>query len=94
MTKTKRVGNRSRKVQVQTCTGKLVSGTVKFQTAAGTASATLARAGRTYATGRISLGSRTSLAELAPLRTLTRGRDVLTVKRGGLVLERQIVTLS
>jgi hypothetical protein len=35
-----------------------------------------------------------SLAELTPLRTLTRGRYVLTVTRGGRVLERQTVTVG
>lgn len=85
-------GKHTRKLQ--TCAAKLVSSPVNLPGAAKTASATLSRAGRTYATGRIAIGTRTALAELTPQRTLTRGRYVLTVTRGGRVLDRQTVTVG
>lgn len=91
-TASRRVGKHTRKVQ--TCAAELLSSPVKLPGAAKTASATLSRGGRTYATGRIAIRSRSSLAELTPLRTLTRGRYVLTVTRGGRVLERQTVTVG
>jgi hypothetical protein len=90
-THTKHAGRKTTKVQM--CTAKLVAGAVTFRTAAKTAAATLSRAGRIYAAGRIAIGSRTALAQLAPVRALTPGRYVLTVKRGGRVLERQAVTV-
>jgi hypothetical protein len=90
-TQTKHVGRKTTKIQ--TCTAKLVAGRVTFRTAAKTGAATLSRAGRIYATGRIAIGSRTALAQLTPVRTLTPGRYLLTVKRGGRVLERQAVTV-
>jgi hypothetical protein len=91
-TATKQVGKHTRKVQ--TCAAQLVSSAVKLPGAAKTASATLSRGGRTYASGRIALGTRTALAELTPVGTLPRGRYILTVTRGGRVLERQSVTVG
>jgi hypothetical protein len=93
-TRVKHVGHKTKKFQVKTCTAKLVSGTVTFQTAPRTATATLSRLGRVYATGRIALGSRTSLAELTPAGKLAPGRYVLTATRGRRVLERQAVTVA
>lgn len=65
-----------------------------FRTSARTAAATLTRTGRVYATGRIAIGSRSSLAALTPVRRLAPGRYVLTVRRGARVIERHTVTVG
>lgn len=92
-TRVRHIAHKAKKLQVKTCKARLVSGTVTFQTTPKTARATLSRTGRVYATGRIALGARTSLAELEPVRKLAPGRYVLTVKRGGHLLERHTVTV-
>jgi hypothetical protein len=75
----------------QKCTGKLVSGTVKFTTSGKVVKATLSRTGRVYATGTARMGKRTTEGALKLERTLTAGRYTLTLSRGGTVLSRRSV---
>jgi hypothetical protein len=70
------------KVNVQKCTTRLVSGTVKFTAAAGDLRATVARAGVSYATGlAIPTGTRRwQLVLTRRTRRLHRGRYTLVLK--------------
>jgi hypothetical protein len=72
------------------CTVRLVSGTVKFTTAKR---ASLRRAGRLYATGFASRSHGRLQLRLTPLRELTRGRYVLTIRTGRHV-SRQALTIG
>jgi hypothetical protein len=72
-TVTKKVKGRRR--QVHTCTGRLVTGTVKFTLAAGSAHATISRNGTVYATGAsVAAGVARSWMVLSDRRPLTHGR--------------------
>jgi hypothetical protein len=85
---TKRV--KHKKVKRRQCTGKLVSGTLKFT--AGAATATLSRAGKVYARGSASADGRK--LELTPSRRLRAGRYTLTLKRRGRHAVRHVVQLA
>jgi trimeric autotransporter adhesin len=77
---------RKPKKRVQTCTGKLVSGTVKFTVTGPGVRATISRGHIVYATGEsMPLGGGRSLLLLTGQRTLRHGRYILTVssRRGG-----------
>jgi VCBS repeat protein/FG-GAP repeat protein len=87
-TVTKRV--KHKKVKSQKCTGKLVSGTLKFKASAATAM--LSRAGKVYALGSASADGRT--LELVPSRRLRTGRYTLTLKRPGHRAVRRAVVLG
>ncbi len=81
-TKTKIVNGKKRRISVKKCTTKLVSGTVKFVTAARSMGAVLARGGRVYATGRAirpSSGGGVRLV-LNDRRRLNAGRYALTLR--------------
>jgi len=86
-TVTRRV--KHKKVKRQKCTGKLVSGPVKFT--AGKATATLSRGHRVYARGSASADGRK--LELMPTRRLRAGRYTLTLKRPGHRAVRRVVAL-
>ncbi len=78
----------------QKCTGKLVSGTVKFRTNRAVVKATLSRAGQVYATGTARMGKTGTESALELQRKLTRGRYTLTLSRGSTVLSRHTVLES
>jgi hypothetical protein len=80
--KTVKQHGRKRTVHVEKCTGKLVSGPVKFTASASSARATLARAGVVYATGTsASLGHGRSRLLLAERRPVGAGRYTLILAR-------------
>ena len=81
-TVTKRVKGHLRKVQ--RCTGKLVSGTVKFTTTGAVVHATLSRRGVVYASGAsVSVAGGRSLLVLNDRHRLSRGSYLLTLRRRG-----------
>ena len=68
-------------VSRQKCTGKLVSGTVKFTTSGSTVSATLSRGRVVYATGaRVSIAGGRSKLVLIVQRPMHPGRYTLTLR--------------
>jgi hypothetical protein len=91
---------RHRKVRVKRvkCTGRLVSGPVKFTTNATRNQATLSRRGCVYATGtRLTLGVGDSVLVVSESRALPRGRYTLTARgrRGRRwITRREAITLS
>jgi hypothetical protein len=66
----------------QRCTGKLVSGTVKFTTAGLAARATLSRHGVVYAAGAARLAHGHTSLRLLPVRGLRPGKYTLTLTTG------------
>ncbi len=89
----KKVKGKTKKVKKteQKCTGKLVSGTIKF-TATGTiVKARLSRAGHVYASGTARIGSSKTEGALTIRRRLTGGRYTLTLFKKNKVLARRIV---
>jgi hypothetical protein len=89
----KKVKGKNKKVKVtrQKCTGKLVSGTVKFTTTGAIVKATLSRAGDIYATGTVSLNGSRAQGALKVRRRITRGRYTLTLSKGNKVISRRTV---
>ena len=82
-TVTKKVNGKKRKVKkkVQTCTGKLVYGTVDFTVTAASDRATISRGRVVYATGTtLPIGDGRSLLLLTEQRALEHGRYTLTVR--------------
>ncbi len=79
----------------QHCTAKLVTGPVKFTTARDTDSATVARAGVTYASGiAIRTGAGRWQLVLRDRRVLRAGRYTLTLRSGHRVTERRSIVIS
>ncbi len=66
----------------QHCTGKLVSGTVKFTTAGRIAQATLSRRGKVYAAGTARRANGSMSLRLLPVRWLSPGKYTLTLISG------------
>jgi hypothetical protein len=66
----------------QHCTGKLISGTIKFATAGLAAQATLSRHGVVYAAGTARTARRRMSLRLVPVRSLRPGKYTLTVITG------------
>lgn len=89
---------RRRKVTKRRCTGKLVSGPVKFTTSSASptiARVTLRRAGRVVATGRAKLTRRSAHLYLDSDFRLRTGRSYqFTATRRGHVLARAAVTIE
>jgi virginiamycin B lyase len=82
-TVTKKINGKRRKVKVkrQKCTGKLVSGKVKFKIRGAAARATISRKRTVYATGvRVSRTKRSSQLVVTDLLPLRRGRYTLTLQ--------------
>ena len=82
-TVTKKGNGKKRKVKkrVQTCTGKLLSGTVRFTVTAASDRAAISRGRVVYATGiSLPMGGGRSILLLSEHRALTRGRYTLTVR--------------
>ena len=78
-TVTKKVKGHRRKVQQ--CSGRLVSGTVKFTTSGASDTATIARGQTVYATGAlITMGDGRRQLLLKQLKPLRAGRYTLTVR--------------
>jgi hypothetical protein len=94
-TVTKKVKGHSKKVQK--CTGKLISGTVKFTTSAAADQATLSRAGVVYARGEsIDVGGGTELV-LSRRRALRPGAYTLTLRtrdRGHWITRKERVAIG
>lgn len=88
---------KGRKHKVTKCTGRLVSGTVKFKTGVA-ARVTLARGRQVYATGtRVDMGRGTMLLMLNELYAVHPGRYRLTVlahRRGRSRTSRQTITIG
>lgn len=74
------------------CSGQLKSGTVKFTETGKILTATLARAGKVYASGKLRAAGDTTQGELALKRTLKHGSYQLTLRRGGKVILKREVT--
>jgi hypothetical protein len=90
VTKTEKVHGKTKKVKQQSCTGKLVSGTVKFKTSESRREhATLSRAGKVYATGTVAIGRHGVGGLLTADRRLTKGRYMLTLWRGSRAVSRE-----
>jgi hypothetical protein len=90
----KKINGKTRKVKKieQKCTGKLVSGPVKFTAAGRSVKATLSRSGVVYAVGTVRVGTSKTEGALTLERKLTRGRYTLTLSHGRTVLSRRTVT--
>jgi parallel beta helix pectate lyase-like protein len=88
-TKTEKVHGHKRKVNVQKCTGKLVSSPLKIKTSEIRAS--LSRSGKVYAKGHAA--SSTSVV-LTSSHRLKVGRYTLTLTRGAHVITRETVTIG
>jgi hypothetical protein len=86
-----KVHGKKRKRKVQKCTGKLVSGPVKFTVTGRAARATLARDGNVYAVGTMAVGSNGGEAILSPRRHLRAGRYTMTLRRGRRIVGRRTV---
>jgi hypothetical protein len=89
----KKIKGKTKKVKKteQKCTGKTVSGTVKF-TASGTiVKATLSRGRDVYATGMARMGSTRTEGALQVRRKLTAGRYTLTLFKGSKLVARRTV---
>lgn len=76
------------------CTGKLVSGTVKFTISGKVEHATLARSGKTYASGTVGTGTRSLAGLLTLSRRLPAGRYTLEMWRGGRVISTRSVRVG
>lgn len=77
---------------VRKCTGKLVSGTVKFTTTGGLVHATLSRGHVVFATGTAKIERGVPRLRLSPRRALRPGRYTVTfesLRRGHVVVTRQ-----
>ncbi len=85
-------GKKGKKTE-QKCTGKLVSGTVKFTSTGKIVKATLSRAGRIYASGVVRMGTAGTEGTLRLRRGLARGRYTLTLSKGGKVLRRETLVV-
>jgi hypothetical protein len=83
-----------RKLQRQQCTGKLVSGTVKLTTTGAAAKASLARAGKVFATGSASYTGAGARLRLRLRRPLTAGSYALTLTSAHRTLARMTVSLG
>jgi len=90
--RTVRKRGKRRKVKRLKCTGKLVSGPVRFSAASGPR-ATLARGGHVLAVGNLQGGRTGTRVVLYSSRPLARGRYTLRVFRGGRVVRRQTVAV-
>jgi hypothetical protein len=94
---TRTVRGKRHKVRVKRlkCTGRLVSGTVKFTASVASGRAKLSRGGHLYATGtRLAAEPGDPVLLLSALRALPRGRYTLTVRdRRGQTL-REPITLG
>jgi hypothetical protein len=97
VTKTVLSHGRKHKVTRQQCSTKLVSGPVKFVTNGGSSSATVARGGITYATGRavrMSAG-RWELVLTRHIHKLVPGRYTLTTRQGRKrIVHRTTITIT
>jgi hypothetical protein len=97
-TKTTRTRRRKRKVTVQKCSTRLISGTVKFTAASRDVGATVSRAGVRYATGlAVPTGPGRWQLVLDDRRILRPGRYTLTLTTHHghrRTLERQTITIT
>ena len=85
-------GKKGKKTE-QKCTGKLVSGTVKFTSTGKVVKATMSRGGHIYASGVVRMGTAATEGTLRLRRGLARGRYTLTLSKGGKVLRRETVVV-
>ena len=85
-------GKKGKKTE-QKCTGKLVSGTVKFTSTGKVVKATMSLAGHVYASGVVRMASGRTEGTLRLRRGLVRGRYTLTLSHGGKVLRRETVVV-
>jgi hypothetical protein len=86
-------GKRKRvKVSRQVCSGKLVSGTVRFTATGVVVHATLSRSGDVYATGTVRMQGSRTIGALRLRRAIRRGRYTLTLTRAGKLIARRTVT--
>jgi hypothetical protein len=97
-TETKKVHGKKKKVKVkvteQKCTGKLVSGKVKFTSSGKIVTASLTRNATLYGSGPAVTGQGPTRAMLRLDRELTRGRYRLTLADGAKVVARRTITVS
>jgi hypothetical protein len=96
VTKKKKVGKKTKKVKVkeQKCTGKLVSGTVKFTITGKTVHATLSRSKRVVASGTIVSGRARTEGLFVVSRRVGTGWYTLTTMRNRRVLSRRSVRVT
>jgi hypothetical protein len=85
-------GKKGKKTE-QKCTGKLVSGTVKFTSTGKVVKGTLSRDGRIYASGMVRMRSAGTEGTLRLRRALTPGHYTLTLSNGGKVLRRETLVV-
>ncbi len=76
------------------CTVRLVSGTVRFTTATAAVHASLAREGIVYAAGASVCAGRAPLLVLSGRRPLRRGHYMLTLTRHGTTIGRETITIT
>jgi hypothetical protein len=90
----KKVKGKTKKVKKteQKCTGKLVSGTVKFTATGSVVKATLSRGGDVYAMGTVRVTGSQTEGALTVRRKMTRGRYTLTLFKHNRAFARRIVT--
>jgi hypothetical protein len=97
-TETKKVHGKKKKVKVkvseQKCTGKLVSGTVKFTATGKIVTASLTRNAEVYGSGPAVTGDGPTKAMLTLDRKLTRGRYTLTLRDGAKIVAHRTVRVS
>jgi Right handed beta helix region len=84
---------KKRKKKEQVCTGKLVSGKVKFTVAGKTMHATLTRSNTVYAQGTMIVGTSDSKGLLSWNRKLRAGRYTLTLWKGARAVSRRSIEL-
>jgi hypothetical protein len=92
---TVKVHGKKRKVFKQKCTGKLVSGTLKFTTtgAVKVVKASISRAGRIYAAGSATVARTGTNLALTSAKPLSEGFYTLTLSHGRRVIARRTVVV-
>lgn len=76
------------------CTGKLVSGPVKFTVSGKVVRATLTRSGKTYASGTVGMSTGRDAGLLTLSRKLPAGRYTLKLWRGNRVISTRVVLIG
>jgi Collagen triple helix repeat (20 copies) len=94
VTKTETVHGHKRKVNVQQCTGKLVSSPLTIKASDADARATLSRSGKVYAAGTTRHVAGGTSVTLSSSRRLRAGRYTLTLRHGRRIVAEEQVTIG
>ena len=95
VTETKKVHGKRKKVNVEKCTGKLVSGKVKFTVTGSIMRATLSRDNRVYASGSMAVQGGTARVGVMRLkRTMNRGSYKLVLWKGSRAVSTRTVRIG